>query len=69
MKPRSIRRLAAGCALALTCGLAMAQVDAVPPKESGEPEPPVLRTWLAVAVAGGAVIAASLIPTKRGHQD
>ena len=70
MKPRTVRRLTAACALTLLCTLAWAQVDAVvPPKASGEPEPPVLRTWLAVVIAGGAVVAASLIPAKRGHQD
>lgn len=66
---RRARILIAVGVTGLVCGLAAAQSNVQPPAGSGDPEPPVLRSWLTVVLAGGAVVVASLIPAKRGHQD
>lgn len=40
-----------------------------PPAPNQADTPPILLTYLAAVVLGGAVVVASLIPSKRGHQD
>lgn len=40
-----------------------------PPTPSRPDEPPAIMTVLVLAVIGGLVLFASLLPSKRGHQD
>ena len=54
--------------LCLGTGIAAAQ-QLTPPKDSGSPEPPIVTTWLVIALATGAVVVATVLPSKRGHQD
>jgi hypothetical protein len=40
-----------------------------PPAPMTADKPPIIRTYLVAALLGGGILLASLIPSKRGHQD
>jgi hypothetical protein len=48
---------------------ALAQKTKPPTPSRADNSPPVLWNYFVLIVIGGAVFAANLIPSKRGHQD
>lgn len=68
MRHSTLKLLGACAVLGLSAGLASAQ-RVTPPSPSGDPKPPVVMTWATVLLAGGAVLIAATLPSKRGHQD
>lgn len=64
----TLRRIATGAlALALACTPALAQQS--PPRPAGEPSSPMWLYYIVLAVLVAATVGASVIPSKRGHQD
>lgn len=48
---------------------AIAAAQASPPQIKDADKPPIAFMYLALIVIGGLIIAANMIPSKRGHQD
>ena len=74
-RARSAAAVAAGT-VALLAPAASAQISSstenerLTPPTPGKPDtPPALTNYLTIVIIIGAVVGASLIPSKRGHQD
>lgn len=69
MKHRTLICVAAGV-IAVGSSFSMAQQRSHrPPQTTSIDKPPTIRNYLVLGLLAAAVIAANMIPSKRGHQD